>query len=94
MIWLIAVLALLLVLMLYRRMLTSVTAFVPARTHLTGWGGLGVADGSDRWVFLAFVVCLFGLLALDWPLALVWLAVLAAGLEILRRRHNAEPAST
>jgi hypothetical protein len=72
-------------------MLTGVTAYVPARTHLSGWRSLGVSNGSDTWVFLAFAASFVVLLALDWPLAIVWTFVVLAGMEVLRRRHNDEP---
>ena len=81
------------ILVLYRRMLASVSAFVPARTHWTGWRTLDVANDSDTWVFIAFAVSFPVLLALDWPLAFFWLMVVIAGMEVLRRRHNNEPAT-
>lgn len=90
-IWGLAAALCLVVLFLYRRMLTSVTAYVPARTHLSGWRSLDVNDGSDTWVFVAFVASFVVLLALDWPLAIVWTFVVLAGMEALRRRHNNEP---
>ena len=93
MIWAIAAIALLLVLVLYRRMLSKVTVFVPARTHLTGWRRLDVSDGSDTWAFLAFVFSFVALLFLDWPFAIIWLVPLFAGMEVIRRLHNNEPAS-
>ncbi len=81
------------VLALYRRMLSKLTDFVPARTHVTGWRAIDVPDGSDTRVFLAFVISFVCLLVLDWPVAIVWLVPLFAGMEILRRQHNNEPAS-
>ena len=92
-IWGLAAVLCLLVLLLYRRMLTSVTAYVPARTHLSGWRSLDVSNGSDTWVFLAFAASFFALLALDVLLAIVWMLVVLAGMEAFRRRHNGEPFS-
>ena len=45
-------------------------------------------------MFVAFVLAFFGLLAVDWPIAIVWLAPLLAGVEVIRRRHNDGLAST
>jgi hypothetical protein len=93
-IWVVFVVALLLVLVLYRRMLGGIAAVVPARTHLTGWRDLGAPDGADTWVFAMFVIGLFALLALDWPVAVAWVLAVFAGMELLRRRHNSEPTSS
>ena len=93
MIWVVFAIALALVLVLYRRMLKGISVFVPARTHLAGWRGVAAADGSDTWVFLAFAVAFFALLALDWRLAVAWLAAVFGGMEILRRSHNNRSAS-
>lgn len=77
------------VLGLFVRLLGRIGADIPA-SWLYRWRNvdLGVSDGSDTLTYWVFVGCWLGLLFLGWSGALLWLAVVATGVELLRQRHN------
>jgi len=88
-IWVLAIAAAAIVLGLFARMLGRIGADIPAG-QLYRWRNvdLGLSDGSDTLTYWVFFGCWLGLLFLDWPVAMPWLAVVAAGVELFRRRHN------